>query len=137
MDPKPTTPNPSSGFSDLSPPSSQTAPLPSPRANANGKRPLSTLDNNVELSHPTTRSANAATTKDAEPQEVKTHQPSGYTWVKTEDEPGYSWKNKRAIEEAERAWGTILHKDRKVGNRYGDPFEVADSEAAIIASRGA
>ncbi|KAF2221225.1 hypothetical protein BDZ85DRAFT_266483 [Elsinoe ampelina] len=136
MDAKPTTPNQASGFSDLSPPSSQSAPLPSPHANANGKRPISTLDNHTDLSHPMTRSAAAVAAREAEQQEVQTHQPSGYTWRRTEDEPGHVWKDKRAVEESERAWTMILHKDRKVGNRYGDPYEMADYEAAILASRG-
>ncbi|TKX19976.1 hypothetical protein C1H76_7860 [Elsinoe australis] len=138
---KPTTPVPPSGFTnpaDLSPPSSQGVPgLPSPHphANANGKRPLSTLDPNG-ASQPLTRANMSSATGTVEAQEVKTHQPSGYSWTRTEDEPGYAWKNKRAMEEAERAWGAILHKDRKIGNRFGDPFELADREAAQMASQG-
>ncbi|PNS16189.1 hypothetical protein CAC42_1952 [Sphaceloma murrayae] len=120
---------------DLSPPSSQ-GPLPSPQANANGKRPLSTLDTSSE--GPVTRSAASAAAGQSsavETQEVKTHAASGYTWSKTEDEPGYGWKNKRAMEEAERAWGSILHKERKIGNRYGDPFEMAVWEESLLAGQ--
>ncbi|KAL2353880.1 hypothetical protein BJ546DRAFT_979304 [Cryomyces antarcticus] len=48
---------------------------------------------------------------------------NGYTWNRVEDAPGYAWKNRRAMEEAERAWATITHKDRMIKNKYGNPFE--------------
>ncbi|KAK5152545.1 hypothetical protein LTR04_006419 [Oleoguttula sp. CCFEE 6159] len=59
---------------------------------------------------------------------------NGYTWNRVEDAPGYAWKNRRAMEEAERAWATITHKDRMIksgkgvkanadADKYGNPFE--------------
>jgi len=118
---------------DLSPPSSQGMPLASPSttgANANGKRPLSTLDTNGEAA-PIAR--NTATP--LEPQKVKTHEQSGYTWVRQEDEPGWAWRNKRAVDEANRAYEGLLTKDIVVGNHYGDPFEMADRELALMKSQ--
>lgn len=59
----------------------------------------------------------------AEEQEVKTHAASGYTWMRPEDEPGYGWRNKRAMDEANHAWGDVLHKDRKIGSRWYHAFD--------------
>ncbi|KAF2154610.1 hypothetical protein K461DRAFT_291536 [Myriangium duriaei CBS 260.36] len=138
-------------FGELSPPSSQgTAPTAasaitsSPSVpNANGKRPASTLDNNSETSQPTSRppaASRGVSTMDGQqdnhsPRQTKVHEASGYTWSRQEDEPGWGWRNKRAVEDAERAWNGVLNKERKIGNRYGDPFEMADNEAATLASR--
>ncbi|GAB7338976.1 hypothetical protein MBLNU457_5645t1 [Dothideomycetes sp. NU457] len=120
--------------SELSPPSSQGVPIASPLhgANANGKRPLSTLDVNGDAPPPL-RSAQAAASG---PAEVQTHQPSGYTWTKQEDEPGWSWKSKRALDEANRAQDSLVMKDLRVGDRYGDPFAMADQEQAMMKSQG-
>jgi len=99
--------------SELSPPSSQGVPLASPvyGANANGKRPLSTLDVNGDAP-PSLRSAQVAA---PEPAEVQTHQSSGYTWTKQEDEPGWAWKSKRAVDEANRAQDSLIMKDLRIG----------------------
>lgn len=45
---------------------------------------------------------------------TKTHQPSGYTWSRAEDEPGYSWQNKKAMDEANRAWDSLQHKESMI-----------------------
>jgi len=115
---KPVTPNhPHLGSIDISPPNSQGMPTASIGANANGKRPLSTVD----IGEAPMRVA-------VEPPKIKTHEQSGYTWVRQEEEPGWAWKNKRAVDEANRAYEGLLMKDFGVGNRYGDPFEMADRE---------
>ncbi|KAJ9627876.1 hypothetical protein H2203_003094 [Taxawa tesnikishii (nom. ined.)] len=107
-------------LADLSPPNSQGGvPLPANMkdsgANANGKRPISTLDGNGDVG-------------------VKTHPASGYTWTKPEDEPGYLWKNKRAVEDAHKAHDSLVYKDYGVLDRYGDPLEMADRELAMMGS---
>lgn len=83
-------------------------------------------------------------------QPSKTHQVSGYSWIRAEDEPGYQWSNKKAQDEYTRAWETLQHKDAMVKSecqwlwdmdirltatdRYGDPFEAVEREQAILAS---
>jgi len=144
---KPTTPVAQTGFSqlsELSPPNSQGGPIPqasinpsAPRgANVNGKRPLSTVDNNGDRMPvlPGNRTGESLQ-KESEGPKVHTHALSGYTWSRQEDEPGWSWKNKRAVEEANRAWESLVLKDKRVGNQYGDPFEMADRELALRRSR--
>lgn len=122
----------------LSPPSSQGRPVvQSTSANINGKRPLSTL----EPSFSSNESSNAITTttstandagsrvenQQSEEQsinidkDVKIHHKSGYTWSKSEDEPGYTFMNKRALEESERAWSCVLGKERKIGSKSIPP----------------
>ena len=139
--------------SELSPPSSQGVPLASPTngshgANANGKRPLSTLDVNGDA-YPPSRSTVPTT---SEPGVVHTHEASGYKWTKQEDEPGWAWKNKKALDEYHRAYDTLVMKDLKIGgelilarsqgclrlttaDRYGDPFAMADEELATMRSQ--
>lgn len=100
------------------------------RANANGKRPLNHISNGtdheglVDEEEPNTTAlledddattvtmgGNAQTTHDLPP---KTHAPSGYTWNRIEDEPGYAWMNKKAVDECNRAWDTLTHRDLMV-----------------------
>jgi len=102
--------------SELSPPSSQGVPLLSPinGANANGKRPLSTLDVNGDAP-PSVRSDWAPAT---EPAVVHTHEVSGYKWTRQEDEPGWAWKNKKALDEYHRAYDTMIMKDFKIGGEF-------------------
>ena len=102
--------------SELSPPSSQGVPLVSPinGANANGKRPLSTLDVNGDAP-PFVRSDWAPPT---EPAIVHTHEASGYKWTRQEDEPGWAWKNKKALDEYHRAYDTLIMKDFKIGGEF-------------------
>lgn len=42
------------------------------------------------------------------------HPPTGYTWSRDEDAPGYAWKNKKAQEEFARAMDQIQDKDRMI-----------------------
>lgn len=46
--------------------------------------------------------------------EIRTHQASGYQWSRDEDAPGWSWKSKKAREDAARASENIVDKDRSV-----------------------
>ncbi|KAF1357027.1 hypothetical protein BDV97DRAFT_23813 [Delphinella strobiligena] len=113
-------------------------------ANVNGKRPLESVDGSTTAMNSTTtpvvqstagngNAGNSLGSAQTHPPQPKVHQPSGYSWTKPEDAPGYSWQNRKAQEEASRAWEQgIVNKDRSVGNRYGDPFEMADREAAML-----
>lgn len=129
---KPTTPIAQTGFphlAELSPPNSQGVPLLGTSAaaaammgaNVNGKRPLSTIDNSNNSSSgealpalPSLRGGGQ--TGSTASAQVKTHTQSGYSWTKQEDEPGYLWKNKRAVEDANRAWDSLVLKDKRVGS---------------------
>jgi len=42
------------------------------------------------------------------------HPPTGYTWSRDEDAPGYAWKNKKAQEEYARAMDQIQDKDKMI-----------------------
>ena len=44
---------------------------------------------------------------------ILVHPQTGYKWQKEEDAPGYKWKNKKALEEAARAWEMLVGKERK------------------------
>lgn len=48
---------------------------------------------------------------------TRTHQQSGYAWSRAEDEPGYSWLNQKAVDEASRAWEALVHKDAMVKSK--------------------
>ena len=48
----------------------------------------------------------------------KTHASTGYTYSKTEDEPGYAWLNKKAQDEYQRAWEGLQHKDCMVKSMF-------------------
>lgn len=110
----------------LSPPDSQhrsTSQMPTPApgaasANENGKRPLTNISNGVEedvidlTSEPTSGpGANAGKARIGQDFPPKTHRQSGYTWNTFEDEPGYAWLNKKALDERQRAWDSVVHKD--------------------------
>lgn len=41
------------------------------------------------------------------------HVESGYSWTREEDAPGYKWKNKKATEEAARAWDSLVGKEQR------------------------
>ncbi|KAH6615160.1 hypothetical protein C7974DRAFT_60178 [Boeremia exigua] len=103
--------------SELSPPNSQ-GPANLPRGdsfaatiasnvNENGKRPLS-------LNPAATSNDTAATNVDPE---------TGYQWSKTEDQPGFEWKNQRAREDEMRALDLIIDKGFQIKTRYGDPLD--------------
>lgn len=88
-------------------------------ANANGKRPLMDIstasngdenDNDIQITDSRTTNAAMATKKVAD-FPPRTHEASGYTWTRAEDEPGYAWLCKKAADEGQRAWEVLLHKD--------------------------
>ncbi|KAF2214566.1 hypothetical protein CERZMDRAFT_90153 [Cercospora zeae-maydis SCOH1-5] len=120
----------------LSPPDSQRRERSLPTAslaNSNGKRPLQNISNgsdDMEELHAMSN-VNGKARPDAP---YKTHESSGYTYSKAEEEPGYAWLNKKAQDEFSRAWDGLQHKESMVKNQYGDPFEVAAKEKAIMAS---
>jgi hypothetical protein len=43
---------------------------------------------------------------------VHVQQETGYTWKRDEDAPGWAWMNVKAREEAQRAYGQIVDKER-------------------------
>lgn len=48
---------------------------------------------------------------------TKTHT-SGYAWSKVEDEPGYTWTNKKAQDECKRATDSMVHKDYMIRGKW-------------------
>ncbi|KAK5717997.1 hypothetical protein LTR15_008840 [Elasticomyces elasticus] len=122
--------------STMSPPDSQHH---APGANSNGKRPLNTISNgNGEDPNAAIDLAGAAPVMEPRAPKKqdfpeKKHQ-SGYTWDRFEDEPGYQWLSKKALDERNRAWDSMVHKDHMVKNRYGDVFEMAEKEQAMLNS---
>ncbi|OCK85947.1 hypothetical protein K432DRAFT_377197 [Lepidopterella palustris CBS 459.81] len=84
--------------------------------NANGKRmyPVAATGMSTSAGMPTSVQAQTG---------QYVHKPTGYTWDKPEDEPGYSWLNKKAVEEYSRAMDQIVDKGSMIGNKYGDPME--------------
>lgn len=75
-------------------------------ANSNGKRPHGALTNGAEEDE-VENMPNVG-------KPVKTHHGSGYRWARAEDEPGYSWSNKKAFDEMNKAWEGLVHKDAGV-----------------------
>lgn len=100
----------------LSPAESQTTPnMPTATsgahlANSNGKRPHGALLNGGEEDEAVETMPN--TGRNNAP--VQTHASSGYRWSRPEDEPGYSWRNKKAMDEMGRALDGLVHKDLDV-----------------------
>lgn len=121
-------------------------------ANSNGKRPHGALLNGAEETEAVETMPNTGRTNVP----TQTHAGSGYRWSRAEDEPGYAWTNKKALDEMGRAWDALAHKDIAVKGkryrlrgcgqqdskayrrdnigRYGDPLEVAEREPALLAS---
>ncbi|KAK3063396.1 hypothetical protein LTS18_000717 [Coniosporium uncinatum] len=101
-----TTPNPpsSSLFSNLT---------SNPSASASASYSSNNLTTNAANNDSTTTQNNA-------PAQTKTHKSSNYTWTRAEDEPGYSWRNKRAQEDMQRCWEQVVGKEVAIGARYGD-----------------
>lgn len=94
-------------------------------ANANGKRPLNDISNGVDeedadidLLLASSQQAAASTGKPRQEFPTKTHQASGYKWSRAEDEPGYAWMNKKALDELHRAWDSLVHKESMVRGEY-------------------
>lgn len=78
-------------------------------ANSNGKRPHGALTNGAEEDE-----VESMPNAPRPSLPAKTHDASGYSWTKAEDEPGYAWTNKKAIDEMNRAWDGMVHKDAMV-----------------------
>jgi hypothetical protein len=130
--PKPSTPSAqirSVQLSDLSPPNSQGVPLPSTSttattaitadtmptaapsvsgANMNGKRPISSIEQSQEL----LGAAASVMPTDAQSAAV------AYQWTNPEDAPGYAWRNKKAQDEYNRAYESLVDKNRKIGSMF-------------------
>ncbi|KAK5167958.1 uncharacterized protein LTR77_006525 [Saxophila tyrrhenica] len=121
--------------STLSPPDSQHRSNSNAMSNANGKRPLNTISNGPdEEEMVVTSSSPTAQPKARQEFATKVHERSGYSWNRVEDEPGYAWNNKKAVSEFHQAWDNLVQKDHMVKGRYGDPFEAADRERAVMNS---
>jgi hypothetical protein len=109
--------------SELSPPNSQGGvPLPrdesfltnagSPSAlNANGKRVYG-AGGGVGAS------GGGVVLSAAEGGNVHEDKETGYQWVKTEEQPGYEWKNNRAKEEEIRTLEQIVDKSQMIKSRF-------------------
>ena len=46
--------------------------------------------------------------------QAQQHNPTGYTWDREEDAPGYAWKNKKAQEDYARSWDNVVGKDQMI-----------------------
>ena len=116
----------------LSPPDSQhrsampTTASGSTLANANGKRPINTISNGADDAEEL--AAMQANGKTRQEFPTKTHERSGYSWNRAEDEPGYAWLNKKALDEYHRAWDGLVHKDSMLKGEW--------SECTIIVTGG-
>jgi hypothetical protein len=109
--------------SELSPPNSQGGiPLPrdesfltnsgSPSAlNANGKRVYGAGGGGAA-------SGGGVTLSTVEGGNVHEDKETGYQWVKTEEQPGFEWKNNRAKEEETRALEQIVDKSHMIKSRF-------------------
>lgn len=82
-----------------------------PIANSNGKRPLQSIDG-TEMSNGT----GVARAPGSAP--GRTDRNSGYTWYKPEDEPGYAWMNKKAMDEANRAYDSLVDREKTIGSKF-------------------
>jgi len=80
-------------------------------ANSNGKRPHTALSNGEDREELETIMTNGKGKQDFP---TKTHAPSGYSWSRSEDEPGYGWLNKKAMDEGNRAWDGLVHRELMV-----------------------
>jgi hypothetical protein len=76
-------------------------------ANSNGKRPHGSLSNGADEDEAVETMPNAGRSNAP----AQTHASSGYRWTRAEDEPGYSWTNKKAFDEMGRAWEVLAHRD--------------------------
>ena len=118
----PMTTSPPSSDPLLSPPASQghtttqEMPTVSPTingANSNGKRPHTALSNGEDRDELESMMANGSG-KGAKDFPTRSHAQSGYSWSRTEDEPGYGWLNKKAVDEYNRAADALVHKDQVI-----------------------
>jgi hypothetical protein len=126
----PSTPTNPSAFSlnvasELSPPGSQGPAQLAPQtetAAAPGAIASTTVNENGKRAYPSTAQAMATETQQIG---VQVDRATGYTWDRQEDEPGYDWMNKRAQEEAARAYDGIIDKGSMIKLRYGDPLDAS------------
>jgi hypothetical protein len=113
--------------SEISPPDSQSRPAessipantaakmpPSATVNANGKRKWATnstdsASQGIALAQAQNGGSAMIMGKDAG---------SGYTWMREEDAPGYSWNNHKAKEEAGREFARFVDKDRMIKGKF-------------------
>jgi hypothetical protein len=119
--------------SELSPPNSQSGPLPthtqntepipfSPLSgnsakmaalNANGKRIWKENGAKKGAAGESGKGADAEVEKG-----VHVQQETGYSWKKDEDAPGYAWMNPKAREEAQRAFAQVVDKERMIRSEF-------------------
>lgn len=108
--------------SDISPPNSQAHPVSSLGlgVNENGKRPLSLAQG--AGANPSAGAAGGASSSGGSgggsASIIHTDQDTGYTWSRTEDQPGYEWKNTRAREEESRALEVIVDKGLQIKSTF-------------------
>lgn len=76
-------------------------------ANSNGKRPHGSLSNGADEDEAVETMPNAGRSNAP----TQTHASSGYRWIRAEDEPGFAWNNKKALDEMGRAWDSLAHRD--------------------------
>lgn len=79
-------------------------------SNANGKRPLVDISNGPEDENGLPGNGDGQQ-KPRQEFPTKTHAGSGYTWNSAEAEPGWVWSNKKAVEEANRAFEGLVHRE--------------------------
>lgn len=111
--------------SELSPPGSQgPAQLPArpETAAAQTTEAPAAINENGKRAYPSTMQESISETK---PIGTQVDKATGYTWDRQEDEPGYEWMNKRAFEEASRAYDMIIDKGAMIKLRYGDPLDAS------------
>lgn len=92
-------------------------------ANSNGKRPHGALQNGGEEDEAVETMPNASRSN----MPVQTHASSGYRWTRAEDEPGYAWTNKKALDEMGRAWDLLAHKDIAVKGKSSHVLRLSTS----------
>lgn len=117
----------SSSSSILSPPSSGSQPhetrgsnptsAPSASiANSNGKRPLQTISNGLDEELPGAGTASTANAERLVDHPAAKTVVGGYSYTRAEDAPGWSWLNKKALDEYHRAVDGLVHQEIHVGS---------------------
>jgi hypothetical protein len=113
---------------ELSPPNSQGGPLPTHLHNTD-PIPFSPLSgNSAKMAPSQALNANGkrswkenggkgAKGEGKEEGTVHVQQETGYTWKRDEDAPGWAWMNVKAREEAQRAYGQVVEKERMIKSK--------------------
>ncbi|KAF2234636.1 hypothetical protein EV356DRAFT_515020 [Viridothelium virens] len=130
--PAPSTPRQSSSYlppvSELSPPNSQSRNFATGSTTSTGNTAAQVVfdmaggsgsTNGVGASGSTTNPRAGGSTTVAAGQ-IKVHEPTGYQWIRQEEEPGYAWKNRKAQEEAMKMLDQVVDKERMIGAKFGD-----------------